>query len=133
MTDPLPPVLIELPASEGVSAFAEVYPTGCILGIDDTEVYLTTGQLEELLAATYACHDAQASAAATAITCPWCHAIQIGHSGPAWCRREHCGHRIDLPRMTCDCVKCQPLVGPRPPASAEDVAAAKALLSRRGK
>ena len=45
-------------------------------------------------------------------SCGWCHAMNKlasdaqGRLLPTNC--TECGHRVDLPRLHCDCVKCTP-------------------------
>jgi hypothetical protein len=41
------------------------------------------------------------------ISCPWCHHMNrapLDH-GPLRC--ERCGHRVDKPRLACDCPTCK--------------------------
>jgi hypothetical protein len=39
------------------------------------------------------------------ITCSWCHELNRVTPGPTSC--SNCGHRADLPRMSCDCPACK--------------------------
>lgn len=38
-------------------------------------------------------------------SCSWCHEMNEMTGDPVYC--WNCGHRGDVPRMECDCQKCQ--------------------------
>lgn len=59
-------------------------------------------------------------------TCSWCHAPAAVTPGrPAWC--DSCGHRADVARLDCDCLRCR---GRRAAAAAPDPAPAADLAVR---
>jgi hypothetical protein len=39
-------------------------------------------------------------------SCSWCHEVNDVTAGPGRCKV--CGHRADVPRLECDCSRCQP-------------------------
>jgi hypothetical protein len=44
---------------------------------------------------------------AIGICCSWCHETAWKHE-PQWPLCKTCGHNASLPRMFCDCPKCEP-------------------------
>jgi hypothetical protein len=54
------------------------------------------------------------------LTCSWCYetvTVPAGHR--AWCR---CGHEAGMPRLFCECARCQPAKAPALRAALEALA-----------
>ena len=56
--------------------------------------------------AAYRATDAERSPVVTSRSCSWCHAM----NDVAECYCRECGHAVGVPRMDCDCPRCEPRV-----------------------